>query len=83
MKTIRLYDSRRPPEPSYPAINPSVADFTLEDELESLKSQDVELKLDQGQLAEAEILHAPPGLVFSSFLQSSPGKTNSGNRSLM
>lgn len=69
-----MYDSRRPPEPGYPAINPSEADFTVDDEFEDTKCQDVEFEMDEDQIAEAESLHAPPGLVF--FLQPSLKKPN-------
>lgn len=60
-----MYDSRRPLEPKYPSVRPSVADFIAEKETENeaLTPQDVELEGDQDQLAEAELLHAPPGSV--------------------
>lgn len=71
---FRVYDSRRPPEPDYPSVHPSVADFIAEEETEKnevedsdsdLTSRDVlmELEGDQDRLAEVELLHAPPGLV--------------------
>lgn len=62
---FRMYDSRRPPEPDYPSVRPSVADFNAEKDTENedLTPQDVELDGDQDRLAEVELLHAPPGLV--------------------
>lgn len=60
-----MYDSRRPPEPSYPSVHPSLADFIADEvtENEALTPQDEELDGDPDRLAEIEFLHAPPGSV--------------------
>ena len=54
----RLYDERVPPEPTYPSIRPSEADFRNGDE-ESLSGG----KHRRCQLAaDEDVTHAPPGL---------------------
>ena len=70
---FRVYDSRRPPEPYFPSVHPSLADFIADEgiENEDLTSQDEELEGDPDRLAEIELLHAPPGLVLFSGFQSS------------
>lgn len=64
-----MYDSRRPPEPNYPSVHPSLADFVAGEGTEN-EDQDEELEGDPDRLAEIELLHAPPGSVFFSEFQS-------------
>ncbi len=47
----RVYDERKPPEPSYPSITPSIADFVLE--------PNVKDNIVNGD--EEELRFAPPG----------------------
>lgn len=63
-----MYDSRRPREPNFPSVHPSLADFIVDEgtENEDSTSQDEELEGDPDRLAEAELRHAPPGSVLFS-----------------
>lgn len=59
--SFRVYNERLPPEPPYPSISPSLADFTAIVDAEHGGMGDSE---DDGQhhgSLDAEILHAPPG----------------------
>lgn len=47
-RPLRLYDERLPPEPEYPSIEPSEADFS---------ESDLRLQHTDGE----DIKHAPPG----------------------
>ncbi len=57
---FRLYDSRHPPEPEYPNVDPSVADFTVDEDSEFYELQE---EVDEERWVETELAHAPPGLV--------------------
>lgn len=50
IKFHRVFDERKPPEPPYPSVNASLADFTAVDQTLQIKIRD-----------EEDVLHAPPG----------------------
>ena len=62
----RVYDERKPLEPSYPSIKPSIADFVLDRDVKERLSLNGEASAkDDGVYAsdEEELRFAPPGCV--------------------
>jgi hypothetical protein len=73
--SLRAYDERRPPEPTFPATRPSIADFVAEDgeelpEAENVNGNGIENGVNGHLLKEVEDIerqHAPPGCGSPSF----------------
>ena len=76
MVICRLYDSRLPIEPRYPATRPSVADLDVWDDENTLReteekreneddsdNSDKEDKINNDKIEYETLRHAPPGLV--------------------
>ena len=55
-----MFDKRLPPEPPYPSVIPSIADFTAIAEFEHrLGRSELDINLQDNE--QAALLHAPPG----------------------
>lgn len=82
----RSYDERRPLEPKYPSITPSIADFTPISSRETTPPPDAYLPAD---IEKIELLHAPPGPAYDGLtnnistvlqeLKSHPWPANTGD----
>ena len=73
--SLRAYDERRPPEPTFPATCPSIADFVAEEWEELPEGEDVNGNgIENGvngpllmKVEDIERQHAPPGCGSPSF----------------
>ena len=58
---FRVFDPRLPPEPPYPSIKPSLADFTTLSSVDQSSLGDSEQDILSLERDTSVILHAPPG----------------------